>query len=259
LNQGLAHIKRYWKFWKDSSNRHGVHSPFVFDLIEKVLRNTSSPELGPKIEARRKVLISDVNSLHGLDPGAGSSIEIKERRVKDIARISLSSPDQCRVLHHLVKYFKPKNYLEFGSCMGISAAYVASAGLERLISMEGNEGLFELSRETISQLGLDVDLRKGLFKDLLEPALKDLGQIDMAFIDGHHSADPTLKYFEHMKPYLHKGSVLIFDDIHWSEGMESAWAEIQKASEVTLTVDLYWCGLVFFQKGLSGQHFKVRY
>jgi hypothetical protein len=53
--------------------------------------------------------------------------------------------------------------------------------------------------------------------------------------------------------------MLIFDDIYWSEGMKEAWAAIKAHPDVTVTVDLFWIGLVFFRKGQVKEDFKIRF
>jgi hypothetical protein len=42
--------------------------------------------------------------------------------------------------------------------------------------------------------------------------------------------------------------------------MEKAWDEIKKQEEVTLTIDLFYIGIVFFRKeNKQKQHFTIRY
>jgi predicted O-methyltransferase YrrM len=255
----LTQFKRYLAFRKGSLNRHGVHSPFVFDLIEKVFRNKKKEPVFIDIEQRRSQLLRDETSISMADPGAGSSSSKSQRRVKDVAKLSLSSPEQCRILYRLVDYFKPETLLEFGSCMGISTSYMAKAHECRFYSMEGHPELYRISEETKKELGLHVELKKGLFQDILPSVLKEMKKVDMAFIDGHHTEEATLQYFHQLKPHIHEDSVLIFDDIHWSEGMEKAWEQIKSDQDVTLSIDMFWCGMVFFKEGLSGEHFKLRY
>ena len=103
-----------------------------------------------------------------------------------------------------------------------------------------------------------INLVVGRFEDTLEAVLKKVGKIDFAFIDGNHRYDATMNYFHSLLPYTHAYSVLVFDDIYWSEDMKRAWEEIKNHSSVTLTIDLFWCGLVFFRKeNAEKQHFKL--
>jgi hypothetical protein len=46
--------------------------------------------------------------------------------------------------------------------------------------------------------------------------------------------------------------------IYRSKGMKEAWAEIKAHPQVTVTVDLFWIGLVFFRKGQEKEGFKIR-
>jgi hypothetical protein len=53
---------------------------------------------------------------------------------------------------------------------------------------------------------------------------------------------------------------LIFDDIHWSQEMEVAWEEIKKDESISLTIDLFFIGIVFFRKEqLVKQDFTIHY
>jgi hypothetical protein len=46
------------------------------------------------------------------------------------------------------------------------------------------------------------------------------------------------------------------DDIYWSEGMTKAWQAIKKHPDVTLSIDIFDIGIVFFRKELSKQDIK---
>jgi len=72
----------------------------------------------------------------------------------------------------------------------------------------------------------------------------------LAFIDGNHRREPTIRYFEQILPFCHNNTILVFDDIHWSAEMEEAWNHIKKVEKVTLSVDLFFKGIVFFNTDL---------
>jgi predicted O-methyltransferase YrrM len=87
-----------------------------------------------------------------------------------------------------------------------------------------------------------------------------LPQVDLAFIDGNHRLSPTLKYFETILPKTHADSIIIFDDIHWSEEMEQAWEKIRTDECVRLSIDLFFMGIVFFRKEFrEKQHFTISF
>ena len=85
-------------------------------------------------------------------------------------------------------------------------------------------------------------------------------KINLAFIDGNHRKEPTLHYFSELLKKSTNDSIFIFDDIHWSSEMEEAWNLIQQHDSVTLTVDLFFIGLVFFSTDFKvKQHFTIRF
>jgi predicted O-methyltransferase YrrM len=78
-------------------------------------------------------------------------------------------------------------------------------------------------------------------------------------MDGHHAKEPTLDYFELCLQHSHNDTVLVLDDIHWSQGMEAAWSAIKAHPRVTVTIDLYSLGLVFLRSEQAREHFRLRY
>jgi len=211
------------------------------------------------LEALRRDFLKNSEVLKIDDLGAGSSTGAgATRSVAEVARVSLSSAKQCRLLARLVHHLSVEHVLEFGTCLGISAAYMSEAGA-KVISMEGSEALHAIAQDTFAKQGSGPDFRLGDFDDILPGILAEIPKLDMAFFDGNHTHEATTRYFETVLPYVQENTVLVFDDIHWSTGMESAWEKVKVHEQVTLSIDLFWCGMLFFQPGLSGEHFTIRY
>ena len=82
-------------------------------------------------------------------------------------------------------------------------------------------------------------------------------QFDLIYFDGNHQKDATIKYFKLSLPCAHNDSVFIFDDINWSVKMQEAWEEIKKHPQVSVTVDLFFWGLVFFRKEQEKENFII--
>ena len=94
----------------------------------------------------------------------------------------------------------------------------------------------------------------------LEQALSGIDLLDLAFIDGNHRKEPTLRYFDTLLAKINNASILIFDDIHWSAEMEEAWEIIKMHSSVTLSIDLFFIGLIFFRNDFKvKQHFVINF
>ena len=90
--------------------------------------------------------------------------------------------------------------------------------------------------------------------------LQKINTIDFLFIDGNHRKEATLFYFEESLKKSVSSSIFIFDDIHWSAEMEDAWELIKQHASVTLTIDLFFIGLVFFNPDFKvKQDFVIRF
>ncbi len=256
---------RYLKYYLTASNGrgHGVHSPFVYEFITQVMNDDRHFYAYRSIEDLRKTLLSDTREIIVEDLGAGSKInKSNKRKVCDIARLSLKSKKLAQLLFRIVDHYSPASVLELGTSLGITTAYFASAKTEaKVITMEGAASVAELAVQHFQKLKLgNIEMLQGNFDRTLSEAIARVGRIDLAFIDGNHRYEPTIRYFNEMLPALHPGSMLIFDDIHWSTEMQQAWEEIQQHPSVTLTIDLFFIGIVVFrQENKAKEHFTIRF
>lgn len=255
----------YLKYLVNAQNGrgHGIHSPFVYDLVRNVFMDRK-PCAGYTIpEQYRKMLLQDKTVLDIEDLGAGSVLgTLKKRKVSEIARTSVKPRRYSQLLYRLAAYYKYKRILEMGTSLGVTTSYFAAVpGIEQVVTMEGASAVADVAQRHFDEFGLgQVLLVKGGFDDKLEDALAGLGKVDLAFVDGNHRLEPTLHYFESILPCTHEYSCIVFDDIHWSEEMEAAWGRISKDHRVTLSIDLFFIGLVFFRKEFrEKQHFVIRY
>jgi len=244
-----------------AKTRHGVHSPFVYRLIDKVIYDFEPKKVYADIEALRKQLLNDKRSIQVTDLGAGSKVNNDQtKKISDIARNALKPRRLAQLLYRLAADLKPLNIIELGTCLGITTVYLQNASPKaKVYSLEGSPETAAVALETFQKAGLtNIAEITGNFDDTLPGVIKELDQLDFVFVDGNHQRDATLKYFEWCLPKVHEDTMLIFDDIYWSEGMKEAWQEIKAHPRVTVTVDLFWIGLVFFKKGQAKEDFLVK-
>jgi predicted O-methyltransferase YrrM len=164
-------------------------------------------------------------------------------------------------MFRLVEHLGFENILELGTSLGISTLYLASANkTAEVYTLEGDTGSYSMATHIFHKLKMkNIKAKLGVFQETLAPTLREMKKVDLAFIDGHHDESATLNYFETIKPYCGESSAIIIDDIYWSAGMQNAWKKIQNMTEVTLTIDLFFCGIVFFRKEQKEkEHFKIR-
>lgn len=260
--QKLAYILRYLEFLRRTKSEFDVHSPFLFDLMNKVFKDREVKQDFLRIESVKKQLLKSSKVIEVSDFGAGSKVmKDKMRPVSKIAKNSSKPVKYGRLLYRLSQYLTPRNSLELGTSLGLSAAYIALGNPEtRLTTIEGCPNISGIAKQNFETLNLqNINLITGRFDDVLPAITEKIGELNFVFIDGNHRKEPTLKYFEQCATKAVNGTCMVFDDIHWSKEMEEAWAIIRQNKSVTLTIDLFFMGLVFFNPDLSKQDFNIRF
>jgi len=258
----MQRVASYFEHLVLARTRHAVHSPFVYDLVEQVLRPQPMLAEYARIEALRADLLQSDQTIRVNDLGAGSRrFDLPVRRVADIARWSLKPARQAQLLHRLARYTDARSIVELGTSFGLTTLYLALAAEDGLVqTIEGCPQIHRIALHHFEQIKQrNIAAQLGSFSRLLPDALRRAGRADLVYIDGHHAEEPTVTYFEDCLPMVEDGCVFIIDDIHWSAGMERAWERIKAHERVTVTIDLYSMGLVFLRPEQAKEHFRLRY
>jgi predicted O-methyltransferase YrrM len=243
-------------------NEHGIRSPFVFDLLLNVIYVKADYYHYKDIEKLREQLLDSDKKISFTDFGASNAkASVSIKKVKDIAQYSAKSAKYAQLLFRLVNHFQPLQVLELGTSLGISTAYLALANSQaKVLTIEGSAAAAELAKQNFEQLQLkNIEQVIGNFDEVLPNVISNCKQLDLVFFDGNHRKEATIAYFNLCLEKATENSVFIIDDIHWSKGMMEAWDEIKANSSVTVTVNLFFMGLVFFKPGQAKQHFVIRF
>lgn len=260
----LQLVQKYLRYYITAYNGkgHGVHSPFVFDFIIHVLNDKTRYADYDKVESIRRQLLQDPRVVGVEDMGAGSTKDKgRERRVRDIARHAAKPPKFGQLLYRMVRYYGATNILELGTSLGITSRYLALGNPQgTLTTVEGASEVAELAAGSMKEEGLhNIHPIIGNFDDQL-PLFLEKNTPDFVFIDGNHREEPTIDYFKQLAEVSHNDTILVFDDIHWSVGMEQAWKFIQTHPATHCTIDLFFIGIVLFrQEFREQQHFAIRF
>jgi predicted O-methyltransferase YrrM len=252
--------------------KHGIHSPFVFDLITKVFEDKKIYPCYDKTESLRKNLLKDETIIDVLDLGAGSKKNIpkafrtSERKIKDICKNAEKNKKYGQLLYRIVNYFKPELIFDLGTSLGITTLYLSEGNSNaKVITIEGCPETAAFAEKNFNKYGSkNIHQTIGNFDEVLAPLLTQNCLLPAAyrllfFFDGNHQKQATLNYFYQCLEYAGNDSVFIFDDIHWSAGMEEAWTIIKKDPRVTVTIDIFQMGFVFFRKEQAKEDFIVKF
>jgi len=253
-------IRSFITFLLASTNQHGVHSPFVYDLVTKCFNTKTNPSKMNAFNRIRKLLYSNHKKITITDYGKGSSFfKNNERKVSDIAKIAGISTKKAKLLLRIIDYFKPKNILEFGTSVGLGTSVLSIGNLEaEIITLEGCKNTAQIAKELFNTNHLNnIQLVVGDFNETLSSIIKNK-HYDLIYFDGNHQKKATIDYFNQCLETTNNDSVFIFDDINWSPEMQLAWKDIKNHPKVTITINTFFWGIVFFRKEQEKQHFTIR-
>ena len=260
--KALQLIFRYIKYFFTAKSKHSAQAPFLYELITQVIDKRTNDETCKSIEALRKELCQSEREIQITDFGAGSTINnSKTRKVKDVAKNSAKNAKFGKLLYRIIQFYKPKNILELGTSLGISTSYLAKSNANaQIFTFEGCPETAKIAQENFDKQNItNTSITLGDFNLTLSEKLKKIETVDLAFIDGNHQEKPTIAYFEECLKYANNNTIFIFDDIHWSDGMENAWNYIKANTRTTLTIDLFFVGIVFVKSELSKEDFTIRF
>ncbi len=251
------------KYYFKSNNAHGVHSPFVFKLYNDVVKDRTPFYCFEAIELLRKELELNYEKITVEDYGAGSRKPTGQTKtISEIARSSLTRPKYAQLLFRLINWSGSRNLLELGTSLGITTSYLASVNPNsKVFSFEGDWAIAQTARNNFDKLGLkNINLQTGPFEEALSPWLASIDfKLDFVFLDGNHRYNSTLEYFDRILPHLHEKSIVVLDDIRWSNGMEKVWNELRNRKEISVSIDLFQMGVLFFKQDQEKQNFLIRY
>jgi len=249
----------YAQYFLQSKTVHALHSPFVFDLYKNVIINKDVPKEIQDIEDHRTSLLQKKSFIDVYDLGTGKSSK-RMRSISDITNFSVSGQKKCMLLYNLVSFFKPKSIIELGTSFGLTSSYMAKANPDaQIVTIEGCSQTISIAVQFFEKLEIQNIRTTNASFDVALPEVLNKNAADFIFFDGNHTKEATLKYFNMALPFAHNDSIFIFDDIHWSQSMDAAWQIIKSNPLITVSIDLFDVGIVFFKKELSKQNFVLKF
>lgn len=257
------HLKfsfRFLRYWLTAVNDHSLHPPFIYRFYNNVLIPAKSEPVFGFIDRLRKDFSKRNDFIEVRDLGAGSVYSsTSKRRISEIVRNSSSESKIARLLFHCGRYHKAKNVLELGTSLGLTTQYLAAIGEECSVdTVEGSEAIYELAYNHLKNRE-NVNCHLGQIDEVLPKYLNEIEHVDLAYLDANHTFEATMRYVKMILPKVLPSSIIVVGDIHWSEGMERAWKSLCALEQVTLSVDLFHCGLLFFLPVKEKQDYVISF
>jgi len=233
----------------------------------ELLKNEHPFEDFERLNEIRKQFLSNSTSIQITDFGAGSKkLNSNNRSIQQIAKHGIAQKKQAEFLYRFINKFAPKTIVELGTSLGLTTLYLAKAVPKATIyTIEGCPNLFNFSND-LFQKELppnklkNIQTINGNFDDALPTLLSKIESIDFFYIDGNHAYKPTMDYFRMALEKKNNQSIFVFDDIYWSDDMQQAWKEICADKNVSLSLDLFYFGMVFFRpEHKNKEHFVLKF
>lgn len=252
--------KSYFNHWLDAVDEHSIHSPFFYDFYSRVIQGKTEPFF-LEIEKKRNQLLTDYSLVKVHDLGAASPHFKKENReIARIAATSLNKKKYCSLFYRIASHIESKSLVELGTSMGITSLYLSATIESKLATFEGNQAMIDIARTNFEYFKREnIELIEGNIDQTLPDHLQNPAKIDFALMDANHRYEPTIRYFNWLAKRMADHGILVIDDIYYSEEMSKAWNELKKHDLVYGSIDLFKCGILFFDLDLNKQHFILKY
>ena len=210
-----------------------------------------------EVEKLRDSLLHNQTEVDINDLGAGSRVLKKETQtLEDIAATCLNSEEFTLLFNRILHYIEAKNVVELGTSLGITTLYLAKKRDCHVSTFEGSPSLINVALTNFEYLDMtNIDLIEGNIDKTLPEFLQRPAKLHFVLMDANHTYEATMRYFKLLTRRMADQGVIVVDDIHWSPDMQKAWEEIRNHELVYGSVDLFRCGLLFFDPTLNKQHY----
>lgn len=204
---------------------HGIHSPFVFNFITKVIE-----------EKTAYYAYNDIREY-----------------ILSFPEIQFVENKFGRLLFKSVNYFNAKTILELGSGIGINTLYLTVASKQsHCISVETDDKKRELAKQLLKKWGYNIQLTADKFPVIDKPL--DCILLNLRDYDTDHQT---------LIPYLlscvNENSFIIVDGIRTNRKHQMLWKRLIGCEEVIVSLDLFHVGLLFFNPKYYKRNFKLSY
>lgn len=235
----------------------GVHSPFVFNLITKVIEEKCLYYSFYDIELVRRQFFFRQELI--AYPDSRQKGLFRQCTVGGIVRREGIRPAHGALLFRLANYFKPQHILQVGASVGLSTLYLTSyaKGLKCIV-LENVPAFADIARQVFDKAGCtSVELRVGAYKALLPAALEEMKRPDFIFFNALEDETDAAELFNQCLAHVHNDTVCVCAGIQTTPRMRAFWKTVCGLPEVTVTLDLYSVGIILFNKKLHKRNYIV--
>jgi predicted O-methyltransferase YrrM len=250
-------VSEYIKYLFNAQGRYGIHSPYVYDFVDKCLKIEPEKEDLLKIKELKKRLKKDLRKIEIYDAGVGSKKMGTVRTVKSIFETASSKGVYTNILYQIPNFYEIRQILELGTSLGVGTSALALGNKNaNVVSVEACANTMRLAEENLNLMKINnVTLVNATFEDFLS---ENNIHFDLVYIDGHHDGESLKRYLKLLKQFSHDETIFLLDDIRWSDDMFQAWNQLTSDESYHLSMDLLRMGVLVPRKHQVKQHFVIK-
>jgi len=250
----MHQVLEHFTFLISATNHHGVHSPFVYDFVTRCLYDrTPYPEYDT-LKTYRAQLLKDLKTIKISE----RDVNFKTKKASK-SRINISSDTtyrRAKLLFRLARYGQWQTVLELGTTLGITTQAMALGNPKaQITSLDGCSTTAAIAEQHLS-LYPNINIQKGTFNALISKYSNQ--KFDAIFINGHHIKTTTVSLIKQLFSLTHNDTIIIIDGIHINSDMTATWKNLKNHPKVTVSIDCFSLGFLFFRREQRKQHFKIR-
>jgi predicted O-methyltransferase YrrM len=249
------------KFQKEISDKLPSNFIDLLNFSYNSVLSRNDIDLGNKIESFR-LSVADEYKDKGLStyasPRSGSKLVDNHGKIIPGSFVESKKGGFARTgtgiktgiqLKKIAESLRAQSVLELGTNTGLSGCYfLSSKDNPFLYTIEGSSDLCKIAEANLSKTSKNFHVDNGMFDDVMDLLSQKNKKFDLAFVDGQHEEQATLHYAQKLKSILNPGGAILFDDIFWSEGMNSAWNSVASDSDFSMTLDIGTRGLCILKE-----------
>jgi len=260
ISRFFFRISSYWNYLLHAQNNAYIHSPFVFDFYQNVV--LGGQILDQDIISYKTYLASNNTKLHLNTIGAKKGNTAKySRSVASHFQLTKTSKKEGALLFRIVSHYAIQNAIELGTSLGVSSLYIAKGNSHiKLKTIDFNTDTSEVLDQFLKNRSIqNIEIIIGTFEEQVARVAEQIKPIQLAYIDGDHSYEATIKNLDTISAHLDKTFFIVLDDIRWSKGMWRAWKQLIKNPLYNFTFDMGSIGvLIRIPNNATKQHYYLR-
>lgn len=207
------------------NNGHGVHSPFAFNLITKV--------------------INEKGKYYAYDDISAYLTNFNKSRLKPTKFDYL--------IFRLTNYFSSQNILEIGAGKGTTALFAsASSSTCKCTCIETSEQKRLVAKQLLKGWARNITIKQEISSEI--ESCFDCIIIHLNSYNLNFSA-----FENQILPLCNDNTFIVFNNIRTKPQHQMLWKKLKQSNEITVTFDLYKTGIIFFNKKLHKSNYRLSF